>query len=87
MTKNLDKAISTRDISEKKLKNSATLDIEMKKFKGYGSEDDYYTFKSEFKKLVPSSRFRLPTYLLGNFILNLAKSWNQLRMKTIYEIY
>ena len=51
-SKNLDKAISTRDISEKKLKNSATLDIEMKKFKGYGSEDDYYTFKSEFKKLV-----------------------------------
>ena len=48
----LDEVISTRDISEKKLKNSATLKIELEKFKGYSSGVDIYTFKSEFKKLV-----------------------------------
>ena len=50
--KDLDKIISARDISEKKLKNSATLKIELKKFKGYDSDVDIYTFKSEFKKLI-----------------------------------
>ena len=44
--------ISDRDISEKKLKNSAGLKIELGKFKGYNSEMDIYTFRSEFSKLV-----------------------------------
>ena len=41
-----------RDISEKKLKNSAALEIKIPKFEGYASEMDVYTLKSEFKKLV-----------------------------------
>ena len=55
ITQNLEKvrnAISDRDISEKKLKNSAGLDIDLPKFKGYYSHVDIYTFRSEFKKLI-----------------------------------
>ena len=44
--------VSSRDISEEKLKNSASLTIELTKFKGYESKHDIYTFKSEFEKLV-----------------------------------
>ena len=44
--------MSDRDISEKKLQNSASLDIQIPKFEGYNSEMDIYTFKAEFKKLV-----------------------------------
>ena len=44
--------IKDRDISERKLKNSAGLKIEPKKFKGYESEMDIYTFRSSFKKWV-----------------------------------
>ena len=44
--------IDDRDISEKKLKNSAELDIELPKFEGYNSDMDVYTFKAEFKKLI-----------------------------------
>ncbi len=44
--------MTERDISEKKLKNSAALDIKIPKFEGYKSEMDVYTFKAEFKKLV-----------------------------------
>ena len=48
----LDRTIKDRDISEQKLKNSAGLNIEMEKFKGYNSVTDVYTFRSEFRKLV-----------------------------------
>ena len=50
--KKLHKVIKDRDISERKLKNSAGLKIELKKFKGYESEMDIYTFRSSFKKLI-----------------------------------
>ena len=45
--------VTSRDISEDKLKNSALLAIEPKsKFKGYDSKQDIYTFRSDFEKLV-----------------------------------
>ena len=44
--------ILERDISEKKLKNAAGLKIEIPKFKGYHSEMDIFTLRTEFKKLV-----------------------------------
>ena len=50
--KNLRKVITDRDISEKKLKNTAGLKIELGKFKGYNSDMDIYTFRTEFSKLV-----------------------------------
>ena len=48
----LDKTIKDRDISEQKLKNSAGLNIEMEKFKGYNSSIDVYSFRTSFRKLV-----------------------------------
>ena len=41
-----------RDISEVKLKNACTLNIELEKFRGFGSKLDIYSFKSEFEKLI-----------------------------------
>jgi hypothetical protein len=49
---NLHKVVTDRDISEKKLKNTAGLNIELGKFKGYNSDMDIYTFRTEFSKLV-----------------------------------
>ena len=46
------KIVSDRDISEKKLTNSAGLKMDFKKFSGYDSPVDVYTFKSKFQKLV-----------------------------------
>ena len=48
----LDDTIRERDISEQKLKNSAGLNIEMEKFKGYNSATDVYSFRTDFRKLV-----------------------------------
>ena len=50
--KELDDVILARDISEKKLKNAAGLNIKLSKFSGYSSELDIYTFRDEFKKLI-----------------------------------
>ena len=49
---NLNKVVKSRDISERKLKNAAGLKIEVKKFKGYESEEDIYTFRSSFQKFI-----------------------------------
>ena len=46
-------AISTaRDISEEKLKNASSLNIDLAKFKGYESKLDIYSFRNEFEKLI-----------------------------------
>ena len=50
--KKLKSIVETRDVTPDKLKNASTLKIELPKFSGYSSEMDYYTFKSEFVKLV-----------------------------------
>ena len=50
--KKVQKTTVDRDISEKKLKNSAGLNIQLPKFKGYYSNMNIYTFRSEFKKLI-----------------------------------
>ena len=42
--------VLARDISEKKLATSAGLKIDLKRFSGYDSPMDIYTFRSEFKK-------------------------------------
>ena len=48
----LQKTIEDRDISEKKLKNASVLNIQLKKFEGYKSETNIYSFRSDFKKLI-----------------------------------
>ena len=46
------KEIIKRDISEEKLRNAVGLKIELPKFKGYDSDTDLYTFRTEYEKLV-----------------------------------
>ena len=41
-----------RDITPDKLKNASILQIELSKFSGYHGKIDYFTFKSQFKKLI-----------------------------------
>ena len=48
----LQKVIIERDISDGKLKNVSGLKIEIPKFSGYDGKMDFYTFKSQFKKLI-----------------------------------
>ena len=67
---NLETEISDRDLTEEKMKNASVLGIKIPKFKGYDSVLDYYTFKSEFDKLVvPHVRANLlPDYLKNNYL-------------------
>ena len=50
--KSLQKIVSDRDITPDKMKNASSLKIELPKFSGYESKIDFYTFKSQFKKLI-----------------------------------
>ena len=54
--------VTSRDISEDKLRSSATLPIELPKFKGYDSKHDIYTLKSNFEKFV-QHRLQKPLWL------------------------
>ena len=49
--KNLSKILIDRDITPDKLKNASTLDIALPKYSGHDCDMDFFTFKSEFKKL------------------------------------
>ena len=66
----VEKQISKRDLSEDKIKNASVLGIKLPKFKGYDSEMDFYTFKSEFEKLVaPRISIQLQAdYLKHNYL-------------------
>ena len=44
--------ITEKDISEKKLSSSASLNLDFEKFSGYDAPMDIYTFKSDFEKLL-----------------------------------
>ena len=74
--KKLNGIISEKDISERKLKNSAGLKIELGKFKGYESNVDIYTFRSDFSKLVePEVRKNLwADYLKKNHLAGAAQN-------------
>ena len=49
---NLQSILNERDITPDKLKNASTLKIQIPKFSGYDCVMDFYTFKTEFQKLV-----------------------------------
>ena len=72
----VEKAVSDRDISEKKLKNSTGLSITIPKFKGYQSEMNIFTFRSEFKKLVEPNfqKCLLADYLKKNLLAGSAQN-------------
>ena len=48
----LQSIVTERDVTSDKLKNAASLKIDLPPFSGYDCQMDIYTFKSEFKKLV-----------------------------------
>ena len=93
LKENLELYISQNDLSEEKVKNASLLGIHLQKFKGYDSTMDFYTFKSEFEKLVsPKVKAALlPDYLKKNYLdgqaLQLVKEiedldeiWQRLKM-------
>ena len=57
--------VCKRDLSEEKVKNASILGIKLAKYTGYDSQMDYYTFKSEFEKLIKPrvQAILLPDYL------------------------
>ena len=57
--------VKERDLTEEKMKNVAALGLPLRKFGGYNSSVDYYTFKSEFEKLVVP---RIQSKLLPDYI-------------------
>ena len=61
----LDAEISKRDLTEDKIKSASLLGIKLSKFKGYNSTLDYYTFKSEFEKLVAP---RIQSHLQSDYL-------------------
>ena len=67
---NLDAQIKQRDITEEKMKNASVLGINIPKLRDYTSAIDFYTFKSEFEKLVvPVIQAKLlPDYLKNNLL-------------------
>ena len=48
----LKKIVSERDITPEKLRDAASFKIELPKFTGYDSTMDFFTFKSQFQKLI-----------------------------------
>ena len=67
---NLDAQIKQRDITEEKMKNASVLGMNIPKLRDYTSAIDFYTFKSEFEKLVvPVIQAKLlPDYLKNNLL-------------------
>ena len=72
--KKLQSILVERDITPNKLKNASTLKVEIPKFSGYDSKMDFYTFKSEFKKLVePTIQKKYwADYLKRNYLTGMA---------------
>ena len=67
---NLEQEIVKRELNSDKIKDSSLLKLDVPKYHGYGSSLDFYTFKSEFEKLI-SPRIRaklLPDYLKNNYL-------------------
>ena len=81
-------AIKTRDISEKKLKNSSNMDINLPKFSGHDSDMDIYTFRSEFRKLIEpfAQKCMWDEYLKKNYLKGAAYNLVS-KMKNIDEIW
>ena len=70
----LQNVLIERDISDSKMKNASALKIELPKFCGYESKMDFYTFKTQFRKLIePTVQKKYWTdYLKRNYLSGLA---------------
>ena len=80
---------SVRNVSDSNMRDSCSLKIELKKFSGYNSPLDIYSFRTEFEKLH-AKRLRaalLPEYLKNNYLegtaLSLVKTMTDI--KEIWE--
>ena len=67
---NLKKIVCDRDLSHEKVKNSQLLKLDVPKFNGYESKLNFYSFKSEFEKLIAPriTAPLLPDYLKNNYL-------------------
>ena len=66
----LKKIVCDRDLSKEKVKNSQLLKLDVPKFIGYESKLNFYSFKSEFEKLIAPriTAPLLPDYLKNNYL-------------------
>ena len=67
---------SVRNVSDSNMRDSCSLNIELKSFSGYDSPLDIYSFRTEFEKLH-AKRLRtavLPEYLKNNYLKGTALS-------------
>ena len=93
--RDLREVVVERDISEKKLQNSSSFKIDIKKFHGYGSSLDIYSFRTEFKKLVEPDLIRslwadyLKKNLLEGAALNLVKNFEDIDKiwEKLFDVY
>ena len=70
--KKINEEMKTREVDKKKIFNNSILNIKLSKFKGYESDCDIYTFKSQFEKLYLKSTpvDVLPDLLKNNYLDN-----------------
>ena len=68
--KYLGQEVKNRDLESGKIRDTSILSLELPKYRGYGSSLDFYTFRSEFEKLIsPKIQARLlPDYLKNNYL-------------------
>ena len=68
--KDLGQEVKNRDLGSDKIRDTSILSLELPKYRGYGSSLDFYTFRSEFEKLIsPKIQARLlPDYLKNNYL-------------------
>ena len=91
--KKLNDIILERDITPDKLRNASELIIDLPKFCGYDGKIDFFTFKSEFKKLVEPrlqkkyyADYLKRNYLCGQALImvekepNYEKIWDRLQL-------
>ena len=81
----LSKIILDRDITLEKVKQAAEIPIELPKFTGYDGKMDFFTFQSEFKKLIEPKirKHQWSDYLKRNYLGGTAL--NLVEKETDYE--
>ena len=79
----LQKIMHNRDITTEKLKNASELLLELPKFSGYGAEMDFFTFRTQFRKLIEDrvqkkywADYLKRNYLSGQALLLVEKETN-----------
>ena len=79
------KIILDRDITLEKMKQAAEIPIELPKFTGYDGKMDFFTFQSEFKKLIEPKirKHQWSDYLKRNYLGGTAL--NLVEKETDYE--